>query len=165
MNKIIVIGCPGSGKSTFSRKLSEITGLTLYHLDLIYHKPDKTTVSRTEFDTSLSQILKKSSYIIDGNYGRTIELRIKECDTVILFDLPTEVCIDGARSRIGKKRDDMPWVEESFDYEFEKTIRSFRSDKLPEIYRLLEKHCDKNIIVFKTHEEADKYLSETATQL
>ncbi len=137
-----------------------MTGLTLYHLDLIYHKQDRTTVTREEFDASLSRILEKDSYIIDGNYGRTIEIRIKECDTVFLFDLPTEVCLDGVRSRIGKKREDMPWVEEEFDPEFEEIIRGFRNGKLPEIYALLEKHKGKNVIVFKSREAADTYLSQ-----
>lgn len=159
MKKIIVIGCPGSGKSTFAKKLSKVTGITLYHLDLIYHRPDKTTVSRFEFDTSLSQILKNDSYIIDGNYGRTVEWRIMECDTVFLFDLPTEVCLDGVRSRFGKKRDDMPWIEESFDPEFEEMIRNFKDCKLPEIYRLLERYGKENVTVFKSRKEADAYIN------
>ena len=89
MKKIIVIGCPGSGKSTFARKLRDITGLPLYYLDMIWHKPDKTTVTREEFDTELEKILEKDSFIIDGNYGRTLEKRFLCCDTVFLFDLPT----------------------------------------------------------------------------
>lgn len=160
MKKVIVIGCPGSGKSTFAKKLCNATGLTLYHLDLIYHKPDRTTVSREEFDTALSRILEKDAYIIDGNYGRTIEVRIKECDTVFLFDLPTEVCLEGVLSRIGKKRDDMPWVEECFDPEFEEFIKGFKNDKLQDIYGLLRKFSDKKVIIFKSHDEADEYLSQ-----
>ena len=159
MRKIIVIGCPGSGKSTFSKKLHDLTDLPLYHLDLIYHRADRTTVSRDEFDSSLSRILETDKYIIDGNYGRTIEMRMKECDTVFLFDLPTEVCLDGVRSRIGKKRDDMPWVEECFDPEFEAVIRGFQRGQLPKIYDLLKKH-GKIPVVFKSRSEADDYLTD-----
>ena len=53
MKKIIIIGCPGSGKSTFARKLSDITNIPLYHLDMIWHKPDKTTLTKEEFDEQL----------------------------------------------------------------------------------------------------------------
>lgn len=53
LNKVIVIGSPGAGKSTFSRKLRDVTGLPLYYLDMLWHKPDRTTISREEFDTKL----------------------------------------------------------------------------------------------------------------
>lgn len=98
--KIIVIGSPGSGKSTFSRKLRDITDLPLYYLDMIKHKPDRTEISSEEFDKKLNDILMKEQWIIDGNYQRTLEIRLKECDTVFLFDLPMEVCLAGAESRI-----------------------------------------------------------------
>ena len=91
MNKIIVIGCPGSGKTTFSEKLRDVTKLPLFYLDAIWHKADRTHISRDEFDARLSEILSLDSWIIDGNYSRTLERRISACDTVFLFDLPTEV--------------------------------------------------------------------------
>ena len=71
MKRIIVIGSPGAGKSTFARKLKEKTGLPLYYLDMIFHRPDRTTVTREEFDQKLQAILKTDNWIIDGNYQRT----------------------------------------------------------------------------------------------
>ena len=82
---------------------------------MIWHKPDGTNISREEFDKQLDSIISRDSWIIDGNYQRTLETRIKACDTVFLFDLPTEICIEGALSRIGKKREDMPWFENELD--------------------------------------------------
>ena len=111
MKRVIVIGSPGSGKSTFSRNLRDKTGLPLYHLDNIWHRPDRTTITREEFDERLSAILAKDSWIIDGNYSRTLELRIKHCDTVFLLDYPLEVCLAGVKGRIGNEREDMPWIE------------------------------------------------------
>lgn len=157
MKKVIVIGCPGAGKSTFSRLLSEKTGLPLYHLDLIWHKPDRTTVSREEFDRRLDELVKGDKWIIDGNYGRTLEIRIKACDTVFLFDLPTEVCLEGAMARIGKKREDMPWTEETLDPEFKEWIENFARDEMPRVYSLIETYKDKNIVIFKSHKEVDEY--------
>ena len=109
MKKAIVIGCPGAGKSTFARKLHEKTKLPLFYLDMIYHKPDKTHISREEFDRRLSEIFALDEWIIDGQYARTLERRIVECDTVFFLDYPTSVCLDGAKSRIGKERPEMPW--------------------------------------------------------
>lgn len=125
--KIIVIGSPGAGKSTFSRQLRDITGLPLYYLDMINHRPDRTTVSREEFDSRLSEILSKDEWIIDGNYQRTIETRLEHCDTVFLLDFPLEVCLAGAAARVGAKREDMPWVEEEFDEEFRQWISQRKS--------------------------------------
>ena len=102
MKKAIVIGCPGSGKTTFAEKLNKCTGLPLYYLDAIWHKPDRTHISRAEYDERLSEILDTQEWIIDGNYSRTIEVRMQSCDTVFLFDLPTETCIQGATARLGK---------------------------------------------------------------
>ena len=76
MDKIIIIGCPGSGKSTFVRKLNQILDYPLYHLDLIWNKPDKTTISREEFDIELEKIFKEDKWIMDGNYQRTLEKRL-----------------------------------------------------------------------------------------
>ena len=161
MKRAVVIGCSGSGKSVFSRKLHDATGLSLYYLDMIWHKPDGTNISREEFDKQLDSIISRDSWIIDGNYQRTLETRIKACDTVFLFDLPTEICIEGALSRIGKKREDMPWFENELDPEFRQWIESFRANQLPEVYRLLEKYKNnREIVVFRTREQADKFIEK-----
>lgn len=162
--KIIVIGSPGAGKSTFSRQLRDITGLPLYHLDMINHRPDKTTASREEFDRRLSEILCTDKWIIDGNYQRTIETRLEYCDAVFLLDFPLEVCLAGAAARVGKKREDMPWIEEELDKEFRQWIVDFPNEKLPEIYQMLERYKNKNVIIFKSRQEMDEYLKEFAKE-
>lgn len=166
MKKIIVIGSPGAGKSVFSQKLKDITNLPLYHLDMLYHKKDGTHISKEELEEKLKSIFKEENWIIDGNYQRTLELRLKECDTVFLLDIPTDICIAGAESRIGRKRDDMPWIEEKLDEEFKKCIIDFSKEKLPQIYMLLDKYkCDTDIIIFKTREEADNYIKENSAKI
>lgn len=157
--KVIVIGSPGAGKSTFSRKLRDETQLPLYYLDMLWHKPDRTTISRREFDIKLRDILIRDRWIIDGNYNRTLEMRFQYCDTVFLLDYPLELCLLGAESRVGKKREDLPWLETEFDSEFKQYIIDFSRDILPKIYGLIEKYRkEKSIIIFKSREESETYL-------
>ena len=163
MKKVIVIGCPGSGKTTFAEKLSKATGLPLYYLDAIWHKPDRTHISRDDFDARLEEILAEEEWIIDGNYSRTIERRLAKCDTVFLFDLPTEVCLEGATERLGKGRYDMPWLSTELDPIFKNEIIEFKEKKMPKIYDLIEKHGqNKKNVVFKSRKEADGFISNSA---
>ena len=162
--KIIVIGCPGSGKSTFARKLRDVTGLPLYYLDMLYHRPDRTTAPREEFDAALADILAKDEWIIDGNYLRTMPLRLSACDAVFFFDIPIEQCLEGAASRIGTVREDLPWTEKELDPEFRQYIIDFPKDQLPVIRRLLKDACgtgrsgSPSLIAFTGRDQADEFI-------
>ncbi len=160
MQKVIIVGCPGSGKSTFGRKLKSIIGLPLYHLDMMFWNEDRTTVSKEVFIRRLQEAMSTSKWIIEGNYGSTMEMRIKECDTVFFLDYPTEVCIEGIELRKGQVRSDMPWVEnDNTDEEFIDFINSYNSESRPKVISLLEKYSSKNIIIFQTRTESEEYLS------
>lgn len=164
MKKVIVIGCPGSGKSRFSKELHGITSLPLFHLDMMYWNPDKTTVAKPFFRERLSAVLEGERWIIDGNYGSTMELRMAACDTVIFLDYPIDVCLSGIRERIGKPRSDMPWVETEEDPEFVEFIKSYNSESRPRVMELLKKYSDKSIYIFKGRNESDEFLSMLKSQ-
>ena len=158
MKRAIIIGCPGSGKSTFAKKLCNSTDLPLYHLDNLFWNADKTTVEKSVFLQRLNEVLTKEKWIIDGNYNSTMEMRIKACDTVFFLDYPVDVCIKGIEERKGKARSDIPWVETETDAEFMDFVQKFNIESRPKILEILEKYTDKNIYVFQSRAEADAYL-------
>ena len=160
MQRIIIIGSPGAGKSTFARKLRDKTGLPLYYLDMLFHRPDRTTVTREEFDRKLQAIVRTDNWIIDGNYQRTLPMRFEACTDVFLFELPLDQCLEGAAERIGTKRDDMPSVEHELDPEFRRYIMDFPKDQLPPIHRLIDQYlATRRITIFHSREETDTWLS------
>lgn len=160
MKKIIVIGCPGSGKSTFSKRLHNLTGIPLFHLDLLYWKPDRSPIDKNLFLKQLSEIIQTDEWIIDGNYISTMELRLQSCDTVVFLDYDSDICLDGVRSRIGKIRSDIPWVENEEDTEFIESVKNYNLKLRPGVMALLDKYRHKNIYIFKTRNETDMFLNQ-----
>ena len=158
MKKIIVIGCPGSGKSTFSRELNKITDIPLFHLDMMYWNPDKSKVDKAIFLERLSDAMALEEWIIDGNYGSTMEMRMAACDTVIFLDYTPDVCLDGVVKRRGKPRSDMPWTETEDDEEFMEYIRNFNVESRPKIIELIGEYKDKKVYIFTDRFEADEFL-------
>ena len=158
MKKILVIGCPGSGKSTFARALAERIGLPLYHLDMMYWNADRTQVEKTVFRAKLAETLSRDQWIIDGNYQSTMELRLQAADTVFFLDYPTEVCLEGLRERRGKPRPDMPWIEQEEDTELTEYVRSFVEKNRPLILTLLKKYASLSTVVLTDRALADAYL-------
>lgn len=164
MKKVLVIGGNGSGKSTFSKILAEKTGLPLIHLDKIWWKGNWEYISLEEFDQKLENELLKESWILDGNFERTLERRMQFCDTVFYFDFSTVQCLFGVTERIlknyGRTRDDMPKNSpEKFDFEFYKAVLRFNKKNRPKTKALLEKYKPE-VIVFKNRKQVNEYLKK-----
>ena len=77
MKRILVIGCPGAGKTYFAKKLSEINGLPVIHMDNLYWNKDKQSISYKELEAKLLPYLKEENWIIDGNYHDTLKQRLE----------------------------------------------------------------------------------------
>ena len=161
VKKVLVIGCPGSGKSTFSKKLHNLTGLPLFHLDMIYWNTDRTHLEKDVFKQRLQNILEREEWIIDGNYGSTMEYRLGFCDTVFFLDYSSELCLKGISDRKCRRRSDIPWVEAQgeTDAEFEDFVKSYNTESRPKVTTLLEKYADKQIFIFTDRQESDVYLN------
>lgn len=163
--RIIVIGSPGSGKSTFSRKLAEITGIPLIHLDKEFWNYGWVETPRDEWIKKQESLILEDAWIVDGNYGGTMDIRVKKADTVICFQLNRMVCILSYLKRvitnINKIRPDMPeGCPEKFDFKFMKYIWNFPKTSGRKNFERLERSSDKNIIIFKKRSQANMYLRE-----
>ncbi len=158
MDRIIILGCPGAGKSVFARQLHEKTGIPLIYLDTLYYRPDGTHIPEERFDAELQAIMTAPRWILDGHYQRTIPARLAQCDTVLLMDYPPEICLAGVESRLGKAREDMPWLETEFDPVFRNCISHFPEEKMPQVYAWLGAYPGKELHIFPSRADADAFL-------
>ena len=162
MKKIIILGSPGAGKSTFSFALAEKTGLPVYHLDQMFWRAGWVSVTKEDFDAELAETLTKEEWIFDGNYSRTIPMRLEKCDTVFYLDYPRLVCFFGVVRRVlgslGKTRPDMAeGCPERFDLEFLQYTWKFRKKQREKLFGLLE-GANAEIHIFRSRKEAKRYL-------
>ena len=163
MERILIIGCPGSGKTTLARALGEKLNLTVVHLDRLWWKKGWENVSIEEFDARLDKALDLDSWIIDGNYDRTMDARMEKCDTIIYLDYSRWICLWGMCQRVlthfGKNRTDMPegWPER-FDWEFVKFIWNFNKNNRVQNYTRIAKYKHAKAIVLKNRKETCIFL-------
>ena len=159
MNRILVIGCPGAGKTYFAKALSKIIGIPVIHMDNLYWNKDKTSISKEELENKLLPYLKEDKWIIDGNYHDTLKQRLEYASDVFFLNMPRETCIEGILERIDQPRDDIPWVETKKDAIdlIEWTIDYEDRTKADE-ERLLKKYKKVNVHILKTRAEVNNYL-------
>jgi adenylate kinase family enzyme len=167
MRRALVLGSSGSGKSTFARRLSRITGIPLVSIDAIYWQPGWRPSDPKSFETSMTQIANQPSWIIDGNYlaSGSGEIRGARADTIFWFDLPRWVCMSGVLLRIarghGRVRPEMAeGCPERFDPEFIRYVWTFRARRRSELLAFFEAlRPDQNRIRFTSRSAADSYLA------
>jgi len=164
MERVIIIGCGGAGKSTLARKLGEKTGLPVVHLDKLFWKPGWVESSKEEIDCIIRQEMDKPRWIMDGNYNRTMQMRVARCDTVIYLDFSRIACICGVLKRIlttyGTVRPDMgEGCPERFDFEFLQWVWNFNKNKRQRYYGMLNSLEDKQVYILKNRREVDKFLN------
>lgn len=163
MERILIIGCSGSGKSTLARALKEKLGLPVVHLDQLWWKPGWKNVTVEEFDSRLAMALNMDRWIIDGNYSRTMEVRLAKCDTIIYLDFSRWACLLGMCQRIlssrGKTRPDMSdGCPERFSWEFVRWIWNFNKNNRVQNYTYLAKARHAESIVLKNRREVKAFL-------
>jgi len=165
MKRVLVIGCCGAGKSTFSRKLQNLTGLDVIHLDQEYWHPDWVETEKVLWESKVEALTQRESWIIDGNYYGTLDVRLKRADTVFFLDIPTLKCLWRVTKRVwkyhGLERPDMPpGCKERFDLEFFHYVATFNLRNRKETYDKLEKFKkEKEIIILKNDDQSEQFLA------
>lgn len=164
MKKIVLIGSGGSGKSTLARELGEKLNINVYHLDALFWKPGWVGVPKNEQRKVQHDLVGKEEWIIDGNYGGTMEIRLQAADTIIFLDIHRTICIYRAIKRMlkyrNKTRPDMgEGCEERFNLEFFKWVWKYPKTKRPEILYRLEQLCnDQHVVILKSSREVEHFL-------
>ena len=164
MERILIIGCGGAGKSTLARQLGDKLGLPVVHLDGIFWLPNWVERDRDEFDERIRQELVKETWIMDGNYNRTLPERIQYCDTIIYLDFSRMACLWGVLKRVvttyGTVRPDMgAGCPERFDLEFLKWVWNYNKNKREQNYRLLNESEGVETIVLKNRRMVRRFLN------
>ena len=166
MKRVLVIGSSGAGKSIMSRRLGEVTGLPVIHLDYHHWRPGWTEPPKEVWTEQVTELLKGEEWIIDGNFGGTMEQRLASCDTVIFLDLPRLVCTWGVIKRVltyyGDTRPDLPaGCPEKFDLPFIKWVWDFPNRSRPRVLERIAAVQDRvNVYRLRSRREAEKFLAD-----
>ncbi len=162
MKRVLIIGSPGAGKSTLACQLAERAGIPLVHLDRLYWKPGWVEPDKLAWRDTVKQLVQADSWIIDGHYTSTLDLRLGAADTVLLLDFPRWICLFRVLDRVlrtwGRTRQDMgSGCQERLDWEFLWFIWNFPTQHLPTAKEML-KTFPGRVIIFRHPREAQRFL-------
>ncbi|MCF6409907.1 DNA topology modulation protein [Pseudalkalibacillus salsuginis] len=164
MKRIAIVGCGGAGKSTLSKTLGNILGIEVIHLDRLNWNPGWVETPREELRNKQEKLVKKDSWIFDGNYGATMDVRLQAADTIVFLDIPRHICFYRViKRRIihhNKMRSDMgEGCPEKLDSEFLKYVWNFSKARRPQLLKSLEQfEKEKRVIILKSNKDVELFL-------
>ena len=168
MKKVLVIGPGGAGKSTVARRLGELLRLEVQHLDRFYWRAGWQEPPKDDWVHTINELARGDSWIMDGNYSGTLDLRIQHCDTIIFLDLPRLVCLWRIVKRRllnrNRSRDDMAeGCKEKLDWSFVQWVWHYSQRSRPKVVRLLREHSPtKQIVWLRSRSEVEDFLASQA---
>lgn len=168
MNKITILGVPASGKTTLANKLGEKLNIPVTHLDKIFWE-EKGGIKQDVFVSQLEEVMKSERWIIEGSMPRskTLDMRLANADTIILFDVPLLLILWRQTKRFfkyyGKVRPDMAGDNKQ-RYPFTwKELQHARKYPIKELYeKILPYRTIKKVVVIKSSKDESKFLSSLA---
>ena len=169
MDRIVIIGCGGSGKSHLARALGTALGITPVHLDALYYDADWNPKPKDEFAAFQRELVTGPRWIIDGNYASSLPIRLRAADTVIFLDLPASACLRGVaerRLRHGPGQHDAIGVYDRITWNFIRYIIEYRRRMAPRVRQLITDHAGHaEVTVLRSRHATHRYLtSVTAPQ-
>ena len=166
MQRVAVIGNPGAGKTTFSRKLAAKTKLPVVHMDYYYHQTDQDYGNNPEnWDAKVEELINQDAWIMDGNYNIHVGNRLKRADSIFYFDFPSRRSLHGViKRRIhyrNKLREEMPndW-EEKVQFSFLVYVLRYRRKHRKRTLQALSDYPEKTVVIFTNRRQADEYLAK-----
>ncbi len=164
MNKVLVIGICGAGKSTLALKLSERLDLPVFHLDKYFWKKGWIETPNEEWVSTVEGLVSQDEWIMEGNYSSTFNVRFPKADTIIILDYNPILAITRATKRIishyGRTRPDMTdGCPERFNWEFYKFMWYFNKNHRPRVEEALRNHAKgKRVLRFSSPKKLNKFL-------
>ena len=165
MERILVIGSGGAGKSTFARRLGERLALEVIHLDAHYWGPGWVEPPKDEWRARVEGLVKRDAWVMDGNYSGTLDLRLAACDTVVFLDLPRAVCLwrllkRAVMYRRARRPDMAEGCPEKLSLEFIRWVWGYRQRSRPKVVRMLgEKERTKRVVRLRSAAEVEEFLA------
>jgi adenylate kinase family enzyme len=168
MERVLVIGCSGAGKSTLTRAMAERLGLPVIHLDRVYWRAGWRATPDAEFDRAVAQLVTGERWVMDGNFARTLEVRLRQADAVIYLDFPRWRCLWRVSKRVllwhcgsTPSRPDMTdGCAEQWDWEFIEWIWNFRRIHHAATLAALARHAGRvRVVTLRTPAEVKEFLN------
>jgi adenylate kinase family enzyme len=165
MKRVLVIGSGGAGKSTFSRRLHHLLDIEVIHLDTLYWHPGWVETPKPEWKKMVEELLRRDSWIIDGNYSGTLDSRLEACDTVIFLDIARTICLWRVLKRVllyrhGRRPDMAQGCDEKLSFQFMRWIWAYPQRSRPKVLKLLaESAPHKNVVRLRTQADVERFLA------
>jgi adenylate kinase family enzyme len=164
MKRIMIIGICGAGKSTLARCLHAKIGLELIHLDQHHWQPNWVEPTKEAWSNTVTDLVKKDAWIMDGNFGRTMDIRLERADTIIYLNYPTGLCLWRVLKRVrkynGTTRPDMPQgCPEHLDIGFLWYVLTFKHRNRRRDLNKLEKwRAEKQVFILNNDREVEAFV-------